>query len=42
MAVDRGVIDAQRCERFLEDLTAGAGSGDFHMSVTMFAVLAHK
>jgi SAM-dependent methyltransferase len=42
MAVDRGVIDAERCERFLDDLTAGAGSGDFHMSVTMFAVLAHK
>lgn len=42
MAVDRGVIDAHRCEQFLEDLAAGAESGDFHMSVTMFAVLAHK
>lgn len=42
MAVDRGVIDAQRCERFLEDLAAGAESGDFHMSVTMFAVLVHR
>ncbi|TDV41482.1 methyltransferase domain-containing protein [Actinophytocola oryzae] len=42
MAVDRGVIDAEGCAQFLSDLAAGAESGDFHMSVTMFAVLAHK
>ena len=42
MAVDRGVIDEQGCERFLADLAAGAETGDFHMSVTMFAVLAHR
>lgn len=42
MAVDRGVIDAEECERFLSDLAAGAETGDFHMSVTMFAVLAHR
>lgn len=42
MAVDRGVIDALDCERFLTDLAAGAETGDFHMSVTMFAVLAHR
>lgn len=42
MAVDRGVIDAQDCERFLTDLAAGAETGDFHMSVTMFAVLARR
>jgi SAM-dependent methyltransferase len=42
MAVDRGVIDAEGCEQFLKDLAAGADSGDFHMSVTMFAVLAHR
>jgi SAM-dependent methyltransferase len=42
MAVDRGVIDAEGCEQFLADLASGAESGDFHMSVTMFAVLAHR
>jgi SAM-dependent methyltransferase len=42
MAVDRGMIDAEGCEQFLADLAAGAASGDFHMSVTMFAVLAHR
>jgi hypothetical protein len=42
MAVDRGVIDAEDCERFLTDLAAGAEKGNFHMSVTMFAVLAHR
>jgi SAM-dependent methyltransferase len=42
MAVDRGVIDAEGCEQFLADLAAGAESGDFHMSVTMFSVLAHR
>jgi SAM-dependent methyltransferase len=42
MAVDRGVVGAQECERFLTDLAAGAETGDFHMSVTMFAVLARR
>ncbi|MDQ3788599.1 MAG: SAM-dependent methyltransferase, partial [Actinomycetota bacterium] len=42
MAVDRGAIDADDCERFLADLATGAESGNFHMSVTMFAVLAHR
>jgi SAM-dependent methyltransferase len=42
MAVDRGVIDADRCEKFLTELAAGAESGDFLMSVTMFAVLARR
>ncbi|MFC4853445.1 methyltransferase domain-containing protein [Actinophytocola glycyrrhizae] len=42
MAVDRGVIGAEDCERFLTDLATGAETGDFHMSVTMFAVLAHR
>jgi SAM-dependent methyltransferase len=42
MAVDRGVIGAEDCERFLADLASGAETGDFHMSVTMFAVLAHR
>jgi ubiquinone/menaquinone biosynthesis C-methylase UbiE len=42
MAVDRGVIDDEQRERFLADLAAGAETGDFHMSVTMFAVLAHR
>lgn len=42
MAVDRGVIDADGCEQFLTDLATAAETGDFHMSVTMFAVLAHR
>ena len=42
MAVDRGMIDAERCERFLAELAVGAESGDFHMSVTMFAVVGHR
>jgi SAM-dependent methyltransferase len=42
MAVDRGVIGARECERFRAGLAAGAQTGDFHMSVTMFAVLAHR
>ncbi|MFL6125221.1 methyltransferase domain-containing protein [Actinophytocola sp.] len=42
MAVDRGMIDAEGCAQFLADLAVAAESGDFHMSVTMFAVLAHR
>jgi hypothetical protein len=42
MAVARGAITAQQREQLLADLQAGAESGDIHLSVTMFAVLAHK
>ncbi|WP_433577585.1 methyltransferase domain-containing protein [Nocardia brasiliensis] len=42
MAVARGVITEEQRDRLLEDLAAGAASGDIHLSVTMFAVLAHK
>ncbi|AFT98226.1 methyltransferase domain-containing protein [Nocardia brasiliensis] len=42
MAVARGVITGEQRDRLLEDLEAGAASGDIHLSVTMFAVLAHK
>ncbi|MBF6129016.1 methyltransferase domain-containing protein [Nocardia brasiliensis] len=42
MAVARGVITEEQRDRLLEDLEAGAASGDIHLSVTMFAVLAHK
>ncbi|RMI34292.1 methyltransferase domain-containing protein [Nocardia stercoris] len=42
MAVARGSIsDAQRVE-LLADLEAAARTGDVHISVTMFAVYAHK
>lgn len=40
-AVARGVLtEAERAE-LTADLDAGIASGDFHVSVTMFAVLAH-
>ncbi|MFG1797482.1 methyltransferase domain-containing protein [Nocardia sp. NPDC049149] len=42
MAVARGVITEQQREHLIDDLEAGAKSGDIHLSVTMFAVLAHK
>jgi hypothetical protein len=35
------IPDEQR-ERLLADLAEGARTGAFHMSVTMFAVLAHR
>ncbi|WP_097246058.1 methyltransferase domain-containing protein [Nocardia amikacinitolerans] len=38
----RGTVTAEEFERFLADLDAGIERGDFHLSVTMFAVLAHK
>jgi len=41
MALARGAIDETQRDRFLADLAKGAETGDFHMSVTMFAVLAH-
>jgi SAM-dependent methyltransferase len=41
-ATDQNFItDAQR-DQLIADLRAGAASGDFHFSVTMFAVLASK
>lgn len=40
--VHRGAITQEQSDKFLADLAAGAANGDFHMSVTMFAVLAHK
>ncbi|QIS01181.1 methyltransferase domain-containing protein [Nocardia brasiliensis] len=42
MAVARGVITDEQRDRLLDDLAEGAASGDIHLSVTMFAVLAHK
>jgi stage V sporulation protein SpoVS len=42
MAVARGAITEAQREELLADLQAGAESGDIHLSVTMFAVLAHK
>ncbi len=42
MAVARGAISEQQREELLADLERGAESGDIHLSVTMFAVLAHK
>ncbi|WP_373862585.1 methyltransferase domain-containing protein [Nocardia lijiangensis] len=42
MAVARGSITEAQRDRLLADLERGADSGDIHLSVTMFAVLAHK
>ncbi|MEU6186880.1 methyltransferase domain-containing protein [Nocardia sp. NPDC047038] len=42
MAVARGAITEAERDRLLADLDAGAANGDIHLSVTMFAVLAHK
>jgi SAM-dependent methyltransferase len=42
MAVARGAITERQREQLLAELAAGAESGDLHLSVTMFAVLAHK
>ncbi|MGQ4618484.1 methyltransferase domain-containing protein [Nocardia sp. R7R-8] len=42
MAVARGAITEAERDRLLADLDAGADNGDIHLSVTMFAVLAHK
>ncbi|WP_406269020.1 methyltransferase domain-containing protein [Nocardia sp. NBC_00881] len=42
MAVARGVISEAQRDQLIADLQAGADSGDIHLSVTMFAVLAHK
>jgi len=37
-----GLLTDDQRDRLLADLRAGAERGDFHFSVTMFAVLAHK
>ncbi|MBL1073465.1 methyltransferase domain-containing protein [Nocardia sp. 2] len=42
MAVARGSITERQREQLLIDLEDGARSGDIHLSVTIFAVLAHK
>ncbi|MBF6173379.1 methyltransferase domain-containing protein [Nocardia blacklockiae] len=42
MAVARGAITEQQRTQLLTDLDAGARTGDIHLSVTIFAVLAHK
>lgn len=41
-ALERGLITAAECDRLLADLLAAAERGDFHCSVTMFAVLATR
>ena len=41
-AVDGRTITVEQREGFLADLDAGIAVGDFHLSVTMFAVLAHR
>lgn len=40
-AVARGVLTEEERAELTADLDAGIASGDFHVSVTMFAVLAH-
>ncbi|WP_330251153.1 methyltransferase domain-containing protein [Nocardia sp. NBC_00565] len=42
MAVARGSITEAQRDQLIADLQQGADSGDIHLSVTMFAVLAHK
>ncbi len=42
MAVARGSISETQRDQLLADLERGAENGDIHLSVTMFAVLAHK
>ncbi|WP_328411494.1 methyltransferase domain-containing protein [Nocardia sp. NBC_00403] len=41
-AVAAGAITAEQHDQFRADLDAGIAAGDYHLSVTMFAVLAHK
>lgn len=42
MSVARGAITEKQRDQLIADLEAGAQSGDIHLSVTIFAVLAHK
>lgn len=41
-AVQRGLITEQQRDRLYADLTSAAERGAFHMSVTMFGVIAHR
>ncbi|WP_097234454.1 MULTISPECIES: methyltransferase domain-containing protein [unclassified Streptomyces] len=41
-ALGRGLITEEQRERLLAGLEAAAGQGAFHLSVTMFAVVAHR
>lgn len=41
-AVSDGIITEAQNIQLIEDLDKGFETGDFHLSVTMFAVLAHK
>ncbi|GAB2509556.1 methyltransferase domain-containing protein [Nocardia heshunensis] len=41
-AVAAGAVTPEQFDRLLLDLDAGIARGDYHFSVTMFAVLAHK
>ncbi|MFF8769454.1 methyltransferase domain-containing protein [Kitasatospora sp. NPDC015120] len=41
-AVERGLITGAQRDALYEDLTAAAGRGSFHLSVTMFAVAGHR
>ncbi|RJO77993.1 methyltransferase domain-containing protein [Nocardia panacis] len=42
LAVARGAVSATQRDHLLAELARGAATGDIHLSVTMFAVLAHK
>ncbi|MER7585332.1 methyltransferase domain-containing protein [Kitasatospora sp. NPDC097691] len=41
-AVGRGLVTGAQRDRFLAGLEEAAGQGAFHLSVTMFAAVAHK
>jgi len=41
-AVAIGAISEEQRGALLADIDSGVASGDFHFSVTMFAVLAHR
>ncbi|WP_030244821.1 methyltransferase domain-containing protein [Streptomyces sp. NRRL S-350] len=41
-ALRRGLLTEEQCDRLYADLEAAAGRGAFHLSVTMFAVIAHR
>ncbi len=40
--VSQGGVTADQRDRLIADIEAGIAAGDYHFSVTMFAVLAHK
>lgn len=41
-AVATGVVTSEQLAQLISDLDAGVADGDYHFSVTMFGVLAHK